>query len=105
TNTNTTPIYVYGSGNGAVTDPYNGTGTQVVQFQALREHQRAALTLVNGVVYVAWASHGDNNPYHGWMVGFDKTDLHLTGALCTTPNGNPGRGGIWSAGGAISSDG
>ena len=77
-NTNNTQIYVYGSGNGHVTDPYNGTGQQVVQFNALREHQRPALTLVNGVVYTGWASHGDNGPYHGWMVGFDAGDLHLT---------------------------
>src|SRR5262249_44162758 len=49
TNTNNAQIYAYGSGNGAVTDPYNGTGRQVVQFNALREHQRPALTLVNGV--------------------------------------------------------
>ena len=37
TNTNNTPIYVYGNGSGAVTDPYNGTGRHVVQFNALRE--------------------------------------------------------------------
>jgi hypothetical protein len=103
TNANNTPIYVYGTGNGAVTDPYNGTGRQVVQFNALREHQRPALTLVNGVVYAGWASHGDNGPYHGWMVGWDAATLALKGVLNTTPNG--GLGGIWMAGGALSFDG
>src|SRR5262249_37330429 len=102
-NTNNTQIYVYGNGDGHVTDPYNGTGRQVVQFNALREHQRPALTLANGVVYAAWASHGDNRPYHGGRVGFDKTTLALTGALTTPPKG--GRGGIWMAGGALSFDG
>jgi fibronectin type 3 domain-containing protein len=102
-NTNNTPIYVYGSGDGHVTDPYNGTGRQVVQFNALRENQRPALTLINGVVYAGWASHGDNGPYHGWMVGWDKNTLALKGVLNTTPNG--GLGGIWMAGGALSFDG
>lgn len=102
-NTNNTSIYVYGNGDGHVTDPYNGTGQQVVQFNAYRQHQRPALTLINGVVYAAWASHGDNGPYHGWMVGFNKTTLALTGVLNTTPNG--GLGGIWMAGGALVYDG
>src|SRR5262249_49331107 len=64
---NTTNIYVYGTGDGAVTDPYNGTGKQVVQFNALREANRPALSFVNNQVYIAWASHGDNGPYHGWV--------------------------------------
>ena len=81
----------------------DGTGRQVVQFNALRQHQRPALMLANGVVYVGWASHGDNGPYHGWMVGFDKNTLAVTGVLNTTPNG--GLGGIWMAGGALSYDG
>jgi len=64
---NNTPIYAYGTGDGSVIDPYNCTGRSVVPFNALREHQRAALKLVNGTVYVDWASHGDNGPYHGWV--------------------------------------
>jgi hypothetical protein len=35
-NSNNTPVYVYGSGDGSVTDPYNSTGNPVVQFNALR---------------------------------------------------------------------
>jgi len=102
-NTNNTQVYVYGTGNGAVTDPYNGTGRQVVQFNALRQLNRVALSLVNGVVYAGWASHGDNGPYHGWMVGWDKTTLALKGVFNSTPNG--GLGGFWMAGGQISFDG
>jgi len=102
-NTNNTQIYVYGTGDGSVTDPYNGTGRSVVQFNALREHQRGALTIVNGVIYIPWASHGDNGPYHGWVVGVDPATLAVKGVFNTTPNG--GLGGIWQAGGALSSDG
>ena len=74
-----------------VTDPYNGTGKHVVQFNALRENQRAALSLVNNTVYVAWASHGDNGPYHGWVVAWNVANVttsgfQLTGVLNTSPN-------------------
>ena len=105
TDANNTPVYVYSNNNGVghVTDPYNGTGRQVVQFNALRGNQQAALTLVNGVVYAAWGSHGDNGPFHGWMVGFDKNTLALKGVLNTTPTG--GLGGIWMGGAAITFDG
>jgi hypothetical protein len=59
-------IWTYGSGDGSLgSDPYFNTGRSVVQFNALREAQRPALNLVNGVVYIGWASHGDNGPYHG----------------------------------------
>ncbi len=103
-NANNTPIYVYGTGDGAVTDPYNGTGMDVVQFNALRENQRAALSLVNGCVYVAWASHGDNGPYHGWIVKWNVSNLMtsglvLAGVFCTSPD--DGLAGIWNGGGQL----
>jgi len=46
----TTGLGPYGAE--AITDPYNGTGRAVVQFNALREAQRPALDLANGVVYI-----------------------------------------------------
>lgn len=98
-NTNNTPIYANGTGDGSVDG--------VVQFNALRENNRAALSLVNGNVYVAWASHGDNGPYHGWVVAWNVTNLAtkrmvLSGALCTDPNG--AEGGIWGGGGGLTFD-
>jgi fibronectin type 3 domain-containing protein len=106
-NTNNTQIFVYGNGDGSVTDPYYGTGKQVVQFNALRENQRGALNLNNGNLYVEWASHGDNSPYHGWVVEFNAANLkstgwQLTGVLNTSPNG--GLTGIWEGGGRLSFD-
>lgn len=103
-NVNTTPIYVYGSGDGAVTDPYHGTGRPVVQFHALRGNQRPALNLVNGNVYIAWASHGDTGPYHGWVVKIDVSDLAtrgmvLAGVFNTSPNDSAS--GIWQSAGKL----
>ena len=96
-----TGVYTYNSG-----PTVNGTGDGSVNgkvtYNALREFQRAALTLVNGTIYFASASHGDNGPYHGWVLGYDAQTLALKAAFNTTPNG--GEGGIWQAGGQVASD-
>ncbi len=73
-----------------------------VHFNALREHQRSALTLVNGVVYVGWASHGDNGPYHGWLIGYDASTLAPVTVFNTTANGS--EAGIWMSGEAPAVD-
>src|SRR3984893_5716530 len=44
-------------------------------FDPLRQNQRTGLALVNGVVYVAWASYGDTPVYYGWIVGFNASTL------------------------------
>jgi hypothetical protein len=85
---------VPGSGDG-------GTGGQV-PFQALRENQRAALLLTNGIVYIAWGAHADHDPYHGWVMGYNASTLQRVMVYNTTPNG--GRGGIWQSGDGLTTD-
>lgn len=81
-----------------------------VAFNAGPENQRPALALYNGVVYVTWASHEDEDPYHGWIIGFSTSTLALvTNAVFnTTPNtvgsATYARGGIWMSGGAPAVD-
>ena len=95
-------ISVPGTGDGMV----NGK----VTFDPRNEHQRPGLSLVNGVVYIAWASHEDRDPYHGWIIGYNATTLALVpGAVFnTTPNHvgtvSYSRGGIWMGGGAPAAD-
>jgi hypothetical protein len=79
-----------------------GSSGGVVSFEALKHNQRSGLMLLNGVVYVAWASHGDNDPYHGWLLGYDAHTLNLVSTFNDSPNGQ--RAGIWQSGGAPAAD-
>ncbi len=87
---------VPGSGWGSV----NGT----ISFDPLRENQRAALLLSDGVIYIAWASHGleSEDIYHGWVIGYEETTLQQTAAYSVSPNGK--QGGIWQSGSGLSAD-
>ena len=64
-----------------------------VNFDPLRENCRPGLLLVNGVVYLTFASISDIPPYHGWVLGYNADTLQQTSVLNVTPNG--GEGGIW----------
>lgn len=81
-----------------------GSSNGVVRFDPLRENQRGALLLLNGVVYIPWASHCDNDPYHGWIIGYHATTLQqVPGAVYNTcPNGT--RAGVWQSGGGPAAD-
>ena len=82
----------------------NGEGSVdgVVRFNPLMEGQRPGLLLQNGTVYIAWASHCDNQPYHGWVMSYDEKSLKQTGVWNSTPNG--GLGGVWQSGSGIAAD-
>ena len=79
----------------------NSNGTNVV-FDPAQYVERAGLLLLNGVVYTAWASHCDDPPYTGWIIGYKESTLAQTSVLDVTPNGNDGA--IWMAGGGLAAD-
>ena len=64
--------------------------------------QRAALLLLNGVVYMGFASHCDNPPWNGWIMGYSGTTLQQTSVFQLTPNGSEGA--IWMSGGGLAAD-
>jgi Chitobiase/beta-hexosaminidase C-terminal domain/Fibronectin type III domain len=73
----------------------NGTGSSggTITLNAAWQQQRSGLTLVNGVVYAAFGSSGDNFTWHGWLAGYRAADLSLASALNVSANGNGV--GIW----------
>jgi hypothetical protein len=76
---------VHGVGAGAT----NGQ----VAFDSLKENPRAALTLANNAIYIAWASSCDVDPYHGWVMAYDTQTLAQKAVLNVNPNGT--EAGIW----------
>jgi outer membrane protein assembly factor BamB len=75
-------------------------GTAIFDPQQYAE--RAALLLVNGVVYTTWTSHCDHNPYNGWIIAYNAQTLQQTAALDITPNGEEGA--IWQSGAGPAAD-
>ena len=85
--------------------PGTGSSGGVMPFNTIFDNDRAALTLANGIVYLAFASPGDVGPYHGWVLGYNTSDLSQAVVWNSTPNGN--EGGIWQSdcGPAVDSNG
>lgn len=67
-----------------------------VTFDPQKNNQRAALTLANGRIFIAWSSHCDWGPYHGWVMSFDAATLNPLAVYSDTPTGS--QGGIWMSG-------
>ena len=87
--------------------PGSGDGNEggVVSFDPKQHLNRPGLLLSAGVVYVAFSSHCDDDPYHGWIFAYDAATLGQKGIFNDTPNGR--EGGIWQSGMGLvaSSDG
>jgi len=92
------PVVIEASTQGTGAGSSNG----VIKFDPRIHNQRAALLLVNGIVYIAWASHCDDGPYHGWIMGYDAATLQQTAAKVVTPDG--WAGGIWQSNSGPSAD-
>ena len=79
----------------------NSSGGFVI-FDPAQYKERAALLLLNGVVYTTWVSHCDINPYTGWVIGYDQSTLAQTSVFDFTPNG--AEGAVWMSGDGPASD-
>ena len=78
---------------------------------------RVATTLINGEIYLGFASHGDDGPYYGWLLGYSASTLANNMAFVTVPNFESfgtvsgdrsdfiAQAGFWNAGSTISTDG
>jgi hypothetical protein len=80
----------------------NGSSGGKLTFSPYWQNQRPALDYYNGYVYIAFASHGDNGPYHGWIFAYNGSTMAQTDAFCLSPNGEGA--GIWGAGAGLPID-
>ncbi len=95
------PVIVSGSVPGTGTD----SGGGVMTFNGKQANQRAALTLAGGILYIAYAGYADTDPYHGWLFGYNATNLAQVSIYNTTPNASiaafgshAAEGGVWQGG-------
>ncbi len=93
--------YIVGTGQAAITV----SGQSRIYLNAVRHMARPALQLYNGRIYIGLGSHGDNQPYHGWVLTYTATS-DASAPVCTgcwnpTPNSSEGEGGIWQGGGGL----
>src|SRR5579862_3040615 len=99
-----TPISATYPGVGA------GSSGGTLTFNAVQYKERAALLLLNGVIYTTWASHCDVPPYSAWVMGYNESNLHQSVVFNLTPNGantaggSYGAGSIWMSGGGPAAD-
>jgi hypothetical protein len=81
-----------------------GSSGGFISFDPFRSNQRPGLLLLNGGIYIAWASHGLEGQftYHGWVMGYNENNLSQTSAYCITANGSSG--GVWQSGDGLAAD-
>jgi hypothetical protein len=90
--------------NITATVPGTGVGSSggTLTLDSEWQNQRPGLLLLNGIVYIGFGSHGDNGPWHGWILGYNAQTLQKTGAFCTTPNGVGA--GVWMGGAGLAAE-
>ncbi len=88
--------------NASVPGTGDGSSGAQVAFLPKLGLERVGLLFLNGHVYFAMASHGDNGPYHGWIFAYDAQTLQQTGVYNTSPNGS--ENGVWESGAGLAAD-
>lgn len=71
-------------------------------FTPLLHNQRPGLLLVNGNVYIAYASHCDDGNYHGFVFAYDAVTLKQTAVFNASRNGRAAS--IWQSGQGLAAD-
>ena len=97
------PVIIVAQVHGKGYDKSKGTPS-IVTFNTREANQRPALLFVNGVIYIAWGSFGDTDPYHGWVLGYtyNGTAFRQVSVYNATPDGQ--EGGIWMSGAGPAAD-
>jgi outer membrane protein assembly factor BamB len=93
------PVTIHASypGTGA-----GSSGSGVTLFNPYQYKERAGLLLLDGKVYLSWASHCDDRPYGGWIMAYDEMTLHQTAVINIAHNGSGAS--VWASGAAPAAD-
>lgn len=92
------PVVIQGSVASNGPNAANGK----ISLSALINHQRSALLLDRGIIYMAFSSHCDFGAYNGFVAGYNETSLSQVALFSDAPNGT--EAGIWMSGGGLASD-
>ena len=87
---------------GTVSGTGDGSSNGQIAFDNLNQLNRPGLLLMNGTIYIAYASHCDFGSYHGWLFAYDAATFAQKSVYVTTPNG--GLGGFWMSGAGVAAD-
>jgi hypothetical protein len=96
------PIQIAATVSGTGDGSSNGQIVFNTPTLGLDQLARPGLLLMNNTIYIAFASHCDSSPYHGWLFAYDEASLTQKSVYVTTPNG--GLGGFWNSGAGIPAD-
>src|SRR4051794_23806149 len=92
------PVVIQGSTPGVGSGSTGG----VLNFDSRWSHNRPGLLLLNGILYLGFGAHGDNGPWHGWILAYNATTLAQTGIYCPSPDGIGA--GFWMGGAGLAAD-
>jgi len=96
-----------------ISGSHKGVNGVDASFDPKYQLQRPGLLEEQDRIYLAFGSHQDTKPYHGWVVAYDADNLANSWVYCTTcghvaakdPDEGSLEGGVWQAGGAPVGDG
>jgi hypothetical protein len=83
-------------------DPLHG-----LVFNDACERQRPGLLLQNGVIYLGYGTYQcdngcpNNEPYRGWIIGFNATDFSPAGVFTNSQSYGEGGMGVWASGNGL----
>ena len=85
----------------------SGASGGKISFDPKRNLQRPGMLLLNGNLFIGWGSNSDTPTYHGWIMGYNASNLQQMAVLSVTPDGSTSHGlegGVWMTGAAPSAD-
>jgi len=98
------PVLIQGTVNGSGWAGLETAPNNQLAFDAGQHLQRPGLLLLYGNIYIAFGSHGDIGPWHGWLMAYDAATLKQT-SIYNTSADNAAAASIWQGGRGLAADG